>query len=452
MTEELGKPAKNRRALWFALAFVALALGYSGATGPFRAADEAAHFFRAYGISEGQLIAQRERSDLLGSYLPANIPRLAHVLGAFPQQPAVAVASGQLAAANGLKLKRAHRTFVAYPGAAMHSPMVYLPAAFGIALGRTLHFGPLGLFYGARWSNALLVAASLGWGISRVWRRAPLLAGIALFPMTLAQVGTVTADAVTFTVTFCWLAEVLTFRMENGSARRTWWRWALFALLLSQLRFPYPLLGLLIFGVRGSARSRALFLFLLVAPCLLWLAIIQNLQVQTRPLVHVDPAGQLAFVLGHLSLFLHLLISGIRDLGLTYWHETVGVLCWLDFPVPDWLVIAFTVGLLLITCATDAVALRLRPRFRVACVSLGVGGLILTALLAYMAWNKVAAAQIEGWQGRYSLPLLPLLLLAAANNGAGRSVAWLPQAALALALAGNVIVIFLLARASYGFA
>ena len=303
MTEERGDPAKNRCALWFALAFVALAVGYSCATGPFRAADESAHFFRAYGISEGQFIPRREGADLLGSYLPANIPRFAHVLGAFPQQPVVALAPGQLAAANRLELKRTHRSFVAYPGAAMHSPVVYLPAAFGIGLGRTLHFRPLGLFYLARWSNALLVAASLGWGISRVWRRAPLLAGIALFPMTLAQVGTVTADAVTFAVTFCWLAEVLALRMETGSAPQPWWRRALFALLLSQLRFPYPLLGLLIFGVRGSARSRAVFLFLLFAPCLLWLAIIQNLQVQTRPLVHVDPAGQLAYVLGHPSRF-----------------------------------------------------------------------------------------------------------------------------------------------------
>ena len=376
MTEELSDPAKNRRSLWVTLLFVALAFGYSCATGPFRAADESAHFFRAYGISEGQLIAQRVRADLVGGYVPANIPRLAHILGAFPQQPVLSVAAGQLNAARQLELKRAHRSFVHYPGAAMHSPMAYLPAAFGIAVGRRLHLGPLGLFFCARWSNALLVAASLGWGISRVWRRAPFLAAVALFPMTLAQAGTVTADAVTFAVTFCWLAEVLSRRAEPAGSSRPWWRWALFALLLSQLRFPYPLLGLLIFAVPGSVRGRALFLFLLLAPCLLWLAIIQKLQVQTRPLVHVDPAGQSAFVLGHPLNFLHLIISGVGNLGLTYWHETIGVLCWLDFPVPDWMVIGLTLGLLITICSTDAAALRLRSRFRLASFFLGARWLI----------------------------------------------------------------------------
>ncbi len=451
MTGELRDHGKNRSSLWGGLLFVALALGYSCATGPFRAADEPAHFFRAYGISEGQFVAQRERSDLLGSYLPANIPKLAHVLGAYPQQPVIALAPGQLASARHLELKRSHRDFVPFPGAAMHSPAVYLPAALGITLGRLLHLGPLFLFYCARCSNALVVAASLGWGISRIWRPAPFLAGVALFPMTLAQVGTVTADAVTFAVTFCWLAEVLSLRVEAEDSPRPWWRWALFALLLSQLRFPYPLLGLLIFCVPSRARGRALFLFLLFAPCLLWLAIIRNLQVQTRPFVHVDPAGQLAFVLGHPLNFLHLLFLGMRDLGITYWHETVGVLGWLDFPVPGWILVGLTLGLLVTTCSTDVEVLRLRPRFRTACLALGIGGLVLTALLAYMAWNKIGAESIEGWQGRYSLPLLPLLLLALAN-GVGRRVPWLPPAALAFAVGANLVVILLLARATYGSA
>lgn len=221
------------------------------------------------------------------------------------------------------------------------------------------------------------------------------------------------------------------------------------ALLLSQLRFPYPLLGLLIFSVPGRTRERVLFLFLLLAPCLLWLAIIRNLQVQTRPLVHVDPAGQLAYVLGHPLGFLHLVSAGVRDLGITYWHETVGVLGWLDFPVPGWILAGLTLGLLVTTCSADVEVMRLRPRFRFACLSLGIGGLFLTALLAYMAWNKIGAERIEGWQGRYSLPLLPLLLLALAN-GVGRRAPWLPQAALVFAVAANLWMIFLLAHATYG--
>lgn len=451
MTEERADQGKTRSAFWAALLFAALALGYTGATGPFRAADESAHFFRAYAISEGQFVAQRARSDLLGSYLPVNIPKLAAILGAYPQQPALALPKGRLTRARALELKRGLRGFVHFPGAAMHSPVVYFPAVLALAVGRLLHCGPLVLFYLARCSNAFVVAASLGWGVSRVWQRAPFLACVALFPMTLAQVGTVTADAVTFGVTFCWLAEIISARAEAKSPARPWWRWAIFALLLSQLRFPYPLLGLLIFSVPGRARGKALFVFLVFVPCLLWLGIIRDLQVQTRPFVQVDPAAQLSFVLGQPFDFIGRVFAGLRDAGITYWHETVGVLGWLDFPVPGWLVVGLTLGLLVATCSSDRTALRLGLRFRFACFALGSGGLFLTALLAYMAWNKIGAETIEGWQGRYSLPLLPLLLLAL-TNGLGRRTPWLRKGALAFAIGANVLVIFLLAQATYGSA
>ncbi len=459
MNGELWHRWQGRSFCWSGLVAL-LALGYTFATGPFRAADEPSHFFRAYAISEGQFVAQRERSDLLGSYLPVNIPRLATILSNFPQQPSIALKPGRMAAARRLELKHGRRGFVHFPGAAMHSPMAYLPAAFGIVLGRLLHLGPFFLFYLARSCNAVIAGGALGWGLSRSWRRAPFLASVALFPMTLAQVGTMTADAVTFGVTFCWLAEVLARRGEEMRARPSWTGWLLGAALLSQLRFPYPLLGLLVLSLPSTAIARTpadrrrflgLFFFLLVAPCLGWLAIIRGLQVQMRPFVQVDPVAQLSFVLHAPFAFARLMFAELWNTGATYWHETVGVLGWLDFPVPGWLVVGITLCLLVTTCSTESRTLRLTPRLRIASLALGVAGLVLTALLAYMAWNSVGAGRIEGWQGRYSLPLLPLLLLAMAN-GSGRRVAWLPKAALAFSVMSNVIVILLLARASYGSA
>ena len=69
-----------------------------------------------------------------------------------------------------------------------------------------------------------------------------------------------------------------------------------------------------------------------------------------------------------------------------------------------------------------------------------------------MAWNKVGAPQIEGWQGRYSLPLLPLVFSRWRTTGSDDVWPWLSQAALAFAVVANLLVILLLARATYGFA
>lgn len=457
---EFSQPWASRSRLGCALLFVLLALGYTFATGPFRAPDEPSHFFRAYAISEGHFVAERRRSDLLGSSLPRNIPKLATILAGYPKDPPIHVQRGQMEVARRLPLKRSARTFVHFPGAAMHSPLAYLPAALAIFTGRLLGLSPLLIFYLARCANAVLVAAALGWGLSRIWQRAPFLASVALFPMTLSQVGCVTADAVTFGVTFCWLAEILHCSSTSDEALRSHWRWLFSALVLSQLRFPYPLLGLLVFKLpaeviastpAGRRRFLALFFLLLIAPCLSWIMIVRNLQVQMRPFVQVDALAQLSYVFHHPDSFVWVLFSTLRTLGSIYWHEAVGVLGWLDFPVPSWILCGLTLCLLVTVSSSDSHGLRLTPRFRVACFLLGAGGLLLTMLLVYLAWNKVGATAIEGWQGRYSLPLLPLILLAVANR-LGRRVRWLSPAALAFSLLANVVVIFLLARATYGVA
>ena len=170
-----------------------------------------------------------------------------------------------------------------------------------------------------------------------------------------------------------------------------------------------------------------------------------------RPLVQVDALAQLSYVLGHPASFVRLLLSNLRTLGPAYWHETVGVLGWLDFPVPGWILFGLTLCLLVTVSSSHNSELRLTSRFRIASFVLGAGGLVLTLLLVYLAWNQVGATAIEGWQGRYCLPLLPLMLLAVANR-LGHRAQWLAPAALAFSLLANVVVIFLLARATYGTA
>ena len=173
-----------------------------------------------------------------------------------------------------------------------------------------------------------------------------------------------------------------------------------------------------------------------------------NLQVQMRPLVQVDPARQLQFVLSHPFHFFQMIISGLTDVGLQHWHQAVGVLGWLDFPVRGWILLGITVSLLATVCSSDVAALRLTIPFRVFSFALAVTGLILTALVAYLAWNVVAAPHIEGWQGRYAIPLLPLAAVAAANSWTRRPQ-WIRHCAIAFPVVANIAVIVELTRQTY---
>jgi uncharacterized membrane protein len=440
---------------WWPITVIVLALAFSLSTGPFRSPDEPNHFFRAYEVSQGHFVAQRVGEDLLGDYLPSSLVKVARIVAGFPNIPPLRTSKAAMSAAGQVKLKASHRMFVHFPGAAMHSPLVYVPAALGIAVGRLLRGGPLLLLYLGRCSNAIIAGGLIGSALRPIWLRGPFLATIALLPMCLSQVGMLTADALTLGISFFWYSEVLRARHGHKPASR--WSWIFMAVALSQLRFPYPLLGLLVFsfppdvlGATRSLRWRFLLFFFaaLVLPCLGWIAIIRGLQVQMRPLVHVDPSVQLQFVLNHPLQFLHLIGASLAQFGFTYWYQMVGVLGWLDFRVPAWVLGGMTLSLFVTICCSDCEWLRPTLTTRLFSFALGTLGLLLTVLIVYLAWNSVGAPQLEGWQGRYALPLLPLMVFAFVN-GWMRRARWLLATTVAFSIFANVATIVCLARATY---
>lgn len=441
-------------ALW-PFACVSLALGFTFATGPFRAPDEPHHFFRAYEVSEGRLIATRPGGGFLGDWLPQSVDKTAQVLGAQPNVPPVQVAPGAMAAAWKIQLK-SHHSFVLFPGAALHSPFVYAPAALAISLGKIWHARPLLLFYLARCANAIVAGCLIGLALNRIWRRAPYLVTLALLPMCISQVGTLTSDALTFGLVFFWFAEILHARGESGSDPPRW-RWILLAAALSQLRFPYPLLGLLIFAVPFSRWGRtrvarlwfsALFFGVLILPALLWIGIVQGLRVPMRPLVEVDPAAQFQFIVSHPWPFIRSIVATLQQDGYEYWRQTIGVFGWLNLPAPTWILVGVSLSLVVTICSSESRLLRLTTSVRLAWFALGAAGLVLTAAVVYLAWNSVGAPRIDGWQGRYAIPVLPLLATALAN-GSLRRRRWLGESALAFSVLANLASILYVARATW---
>jgi hypothetical protein len=82
-----------------AFAIFPLALAYSGITAPFRGADEYNHFFRAYHVSIGRMIARHAAFGVVGEELPASLLILARAAAVFPRLPSIASSSAQLRAA-----------------------------------------------------------------------------------------------------------------------------------------------------------------------------------------------------------------------------------------------------------------------------------------------------------------------------------------------------------------
>src|SRR6478736_7012511 len=144
-----------------AFAIFPFALAYSGITAPFRGADEYNHFFRAYHVSIGRMTAHHAAFGVVGEELPASLLTLARAAADFPRLPSIASPSAQFRAANRILLDPSRTAIINFPNSALYSPLVYAPAATGIAFGRLLGQHTLWLFYLARCFSALAVASLL---------------------------------------------------------------------------------------------------------------------------------------------------------------------------------------------------------------------------------------------------------------------------------------------------
>lgn len=104
--------------------------------------------------------------------------------------------------------------------------ILYLPAALGINLGRTLHLGAVPTFYLGRFFNLLVFLAAMTYALYRMPLGKELLFLIGLFPMTLQEVNSFSCDSMIFSMTFLATAlifhfayEDVTWQSENGRLR-----------------------------------------------------------------------------------------------------------------------------------------------------------------------------------------------------------------------------------------
>ena len=334
---------------------------------------------------------------------------------------------------------------------------MYAPAAAGIAFGGLLGLHPLWLFYLARCFNALAVASLLAVAIKTLPPGAESFAILPLMPMALFQTAIISADGFTIAFGLLFTAEILRLRFDRREiARLSRWKLLLLALLLSQLRSPYPLIGLAIFAVpRESFQDKAdtysflgLFLLLLLVPCFLWNWIAAGLFSQMRPDLVTDPHQQLAFILQAPLHFLGVLRLEFINHGVAHLRELIGYFGWRNFPLPWPLIIVVTAALLLSACAVDVSALRINLRIRLGFLALAAIGIIGVALVIYLTWDPVGANEVGGFHGRYFLPFLPFAMVSLANATL-KNIRWCWPIAFITCLLSNLVALGLLAHATF---
>ncbi|WP_019179485.1 DUF2142 domain-containing protein [Microbacterium yannicii] len=353
-------------------------------------ADEAAHYVYSAAVARGQ-------AGTLEPTVPARIANLHHLAACIAFHPDITAACQEPLgiASNAAVLSQTN--------AGLYNPVFYAWTGLGSLILPT-EYG----LYVARALAALFTSLFLAWGLSLTWRRArtpwpTVAAALLLTPMTI-YVGMVLNPSA-WEIASLFAVTVSGYHVITSTSK-SWGEHH--SLLLAA--------GSVLIVTRGLS---PLFLVISAVALLLTVPWSQTLHVLRRRstwviaiVLAMVALGSVGWVLLHGTNYVGVerpagLRAGLRGISVFYsnYHEQVtqmyGNLGWLDLPSPQILSILWVLlagGFVLVSFAAVIGRKRIAILFAFAVCTL------LPGILAGMQWSGF------GWQGRYTLPLVALLL------------------------------------------
>ena len=312
------------------------------------------------------------------------------------------------------------------PNTGVYPPPTYFPQAVAAFFGRALNLSAGKIFYLMGLGGLIFVAACVFLSMKFLPEAKQLIFLSAMLPMFLVEAASTSADAVTFGVCFLGTAWLLSLRRSTEKfSRKEIFGLIILSIMLACAKSIYGTILLLYFLIPrervGSLKkffllgAAILFLNLFASAAWTWLAV-ENSEVELATLrqylgvKEVDVAAQKIFLSEHPTEFFSAMINIIFIGKFFYWFGFMGV--WGangEFFMPFFFCVLYSTILIFFALSNEL-------NFK-----LGERGLLIFAaavstlgffLYDYLIWTPVGADYVKGVQGRYFVPLAPMIFFA----------------------------------------
>lgn len=399
-------------------------------TPPFQAPDEINHFYRAWQISEGQFTGVK-KDDRVGGTIPDCVKATTYPFHRLKHNTTVKISQREIMQADTMLSPYDSATFTDFPNTAIYTPVSYAPQSIVIAATRWLGLNPFRILYATRIFTLLTWLVIVYCAIRRLPGYKWLLTLLALLPMSLFANMAMSADMITNAVAFYTVSYILYCAFSTGSfSRKNLIVLCILAVLLASAKLVYSPLLLLIFIIpseKFSSRKQYFFqtgtillVALLTAGC--WSMIIGNLY---TPYVDYNPAyrdgldlmpganvsEQVKYIFSHDTFVLRVFLRSLKESSEMYVPGYVGTFGWLDAHFPQWFIIVSYVVILFVMLFEDKQGVRMTAKPRLLLFTtlfLLLAGVIVSQLLS---WEFVGSGRVMILQGRYFIPVFPLLFI-----------------------------------------
>lgn len=363
------------------------------------APDEAGHFDRAYEVSCGNMtsmhnVLEGANGGESGDYLPQGL-------------------NGYTSSKT--EIDPNHLAVYGFSNIALYSPVCYIPQAVGIRIAGHFTRNVQILFHAARIGSLTVCLLLCIAALILIPFGKRMLFLLMMLPISMQEMVSAAADGVTISLCFFLIAIILHLHKRKSIRKRDCLVLAAAFLLLSQYKIIYILMILLLytFSKEQIGTKRKLIYLRIVLPgaavlCnLVWLSISSSYLMEFNP--GVDTARQLTYVLHHPFHFIGIIENTLTDNAVNTFNQMIGAnLGWLNVDVSQIVTLVFTILLFFELFRPQKVARFSRRTNFLLLLTFALTFLAVYASL-YLQWTPVGEGTIIGVQGRYFLPVLPLL-------------------------------------------
>lgn len=411
-------------------------------TPPLQGADEIGHLFRAYQVSTNNLVSDyssngvggifynslrsgKKPRTVVGGQIPVGLVALARTSSErLPQHPAQKIyrADFQKMAAIPWSNKTASINFF---GAATYSPVAYAPHVIGVWLARLFNLRPLYMMYLMRLTALLFGIIIIAFAIYIMpFAKLPFTL-LALWPMSLFQLSTITADTTAIALSFLFIS--LVAHLINKKSDLSYKKMSGLVLVAGSMVLTKPTLFLLVFLTLGFLTNKSITLkkasiaiastiVISLALVFTWNSLVKDMIsygfTQTFP--GNSYSSQLESIKTKPLYFGYVLYESIltgnfdKEVG-----SAVANLGWMDTPFPMvGVVCAYMLLAIGVFVASQADSPKFSKWFRAQLIATSALIVLATLTALYLFQTPVGYYTVLGVQGRYMIPAVALIILA----------------------------------------
>lgn len=436
-------------ASFFLLLGAPIGLFFLIAIPPFQAPDEQVHFLKAYSISKFNFVQDNIGKENSGAYLPKALREYQEVVmrGNLAHDDKARYTPNTARESFSIKISESDKVSAGFVNLATYSPVAYIPQAIGIWFAGLFTERVAVIFYVARIFSLSFYIIAIYFILKRSKIGSWVFALLALSPMALFLASTLSADSMVIVATFLVVVSITNIFQENKNRNitgRQWTRLALAGLVLTLSKQAYIALTPLMFvlsvyplkpnryfklrDIRINWRNFGLVLSI-IAVCFVgftgWMCITKDvfsdISIIPRSFgLDVDPQQQKDFILSHPTGVMTALFRTIftqESDGIL--KSVLGVFGPFNVHPPLFALMSIALSLILILGYADTrnVALSSSTRAVYSLIAYPLTLMIFITILVglYVTWTPIASRVVEGFQGRYLLPLAIALVPALAG-------------------------------------